>query len=80
MPERRYPHADHEQVYETGNHVREEKQMDVFLTEEELEREKGLFEPQKDVYKPLKGRDYEINDFVPVGGDDPDRPKPPPSC
>jgi hypothetical protein len=54
--------------------------MDVFLTEEELKREEALFGPQRDVYKPLKGREYEIKDFVPAGGDDPDRPKPPPSC
>jgi hypothetical protein len=55
--------------------------MDIFLTDEELQREKDLFSPQEETYPSLKGsRDYEIKDFVPVGGDDTDRPKPPPSC
>jgi hypothetical protein len=54
--------------------------MDIFLTEEELQREKDLFEAHKETYKPLEGRKYEIKDFVPIGGDDSDRPKPPPSC
>ncbi len=54
--------------------------MDVFLTEEELAREKELFEPREEDYEPLTGREYEIRDFIPLEGDDSDRPKPPPSC
>ncbi len=54
--------------------------MDVFLTDEELQREKALFDAQQESYGPLEGRKYEIRDFVPEGGDDADRPKAPPSC
>jgi hypothetical protein len=54
--------------------------MDVFLSDEELRREQELFEAHEESYKPLKGRTYEIKDFVPAGGEDSDRPKPPPSC
>ncbi len=54
--------------------------MDVFLTEEELEREKELFEPHEEEYEPLSGRTCEIRDFIPLDADDSDRPKPPPSC
>ncbi len=54
--------------------------MDVFLTDEELQREKALFEAVQESYSPLAGRKYEIKDFVSEGGDDGDRPKPPPSC
>jgi hypothetical protein len=55
--------------------------MDIYLTEEELEREEALFRPHKEVYKPLDGkRKYQIKDFVPVYSGDSDKLKPPPSC
>ncbi len=55
--------------------------MDIFLTDEEMEREKALFEPHKESYPPLAGkRSYEIKDFEPIDAGDSDRQKPPPSC
>lgn len=55
--------------------------MDIFLSDEEMEREKALFEPHKESYSSLAGkRNYEIKQFEPVDTGDGDRPKPPPSC
>ncbi len=54
--------------------------MDIFLTEEELQHEKALFEAHKEGYPILGGRKYELKDFVRDVAEDTDRPKPPPSC
>ena len=54
--------------------------MDIFLTEEELAREKDLFEAHEESYTPLAGRKCGLRDFVQDVGQDSDRPKPPPSC
>jgi hypothetical protein len=55
--------------------------MHIFLTEEELAREKALFEPHSETYIALAGhRTYEIKDFVPIDTGDNDGIKPPPSC
>ncbi len=54
--------------------------MDIFLTEEELQREKELFEAHKESYAILEGRKYELKDLVQDVAVDTDRPKPPPSC
>ncbi len=55
--------------------------MEVYLTDEELIREKNIFEAHTMSYKPLKKRSYKIKDYVNPNvkpGDD--RRKPPPSC
>jgi len=55
--------------------------VDIFLTDEELERERALFSPHRESYASLPGqRSYEIKDFKPLDTGDGDRPKPPPSC
>jgi len=54
--------------------------MDIFLTDEELQRETDLFGPWRERYESLQPRTCEIEDFVPDTGEDGDRPKPPPSC
>lgn len=55
--------------------------MDVFLTDEELIREKNLFEAHEISYRPLRKRTYKIKDYVnPDAKTSDDRRKPPPSC
>ncbi|MEA4926777.1 MAG: hypothetical protein VB084_15905 [Syntrophomonadaceae bacterium] len=55
--------------------------MDIYLTDEEMEREKALFAPHQESYPALEGkRIYEIKEFEPIDTGDSDRPKPPPSC
>lgn len=49
--------------------------MDVLLTEEELQREKDLFEAQQEAYKPLEGRKQKGKDVDQVGRGDRDRAK-----
>ncbi len=49
--------------------------MDVLLTEEELQREKDLFEAQQETYKPLEGRKQESKDVDQVGAGDRERAK-----
>lgn len=45
--------------------------MEIYLTKEELEREKALFEPHKEIYKRLDGeRKCQIKDFVPIDSGD----------
>lgn len=54
--------------------------MDIYLTDEELEREESLFAPNKPRYEPLPGKALEIREFMePVSHDD-DLPQPPSSC
>ena len=38
--------------------------MDVYLSDEELEREESLFEPSEPLYAPLDGRDYDIRSLM----------------
>jgi len=41
--------------------------MDIYLTDQELSRERNLFAPHEISYTPLKGRAYDIRSFkVPV--------------
>lgn len=54
--------------------------MDVFLTEQEIEREKNLFSPDKLQYKPLDGEAFDIHNFEEQMSDDTNMPQPPSSC
>jgi hypothetical protein len=55
-------------------------EMQIFLTDEELEREESLFAPTKVLYEPLEGKAYDVRDFVDEIGEDENIPKPPSSC
>ena len=54
--------------------------MQIFLTDEELEREESLFSPARESYDPLTGKAYDVRDLEEKAGDDENMPKPPSSC
>ena len=54
--------------------------MDIYLTDEELEREESLFAPNKPRYEPLPGKAFKILEFVEQVSQDEDLPQPPSSC
>ena len=54
--------------------------MEIFLTEEELEREESLFAPNNVRYEKLEGKPYDIKTFEDKAGDDENMPRPPSSC
>ncbi len=53
--------------------------MDVYLTKEELEREKNLFAPREKQYKTLEGKACDIRAFTEQITKGYDIPEPPPS-
>ena len=54
--------------------------MDVYLTEEELEREQNLLAPHEISYEPLEGRTEDIRSLKEQVSVSDDMPKPPSSC
>jgi hypothetical protein len=54
--------------------------MQIFLTDEELEREESLFAPTKELYESLEGKAYDVREFVDEIGEDENIPKQPSSC
>ena len=54
--------------------------MEIYLTDEELQREKDLFSPSDTTYEPLEGRAYDISTFVEEISEDYKLPGVPPSC
>ncbi len=54
--------------------------MEVFLTEEEQEREKNQFAPKDNQYKPLDGKPCDVREFKEEVKEGFERPEPPPSC
>ena len=54
--------------------------MEVFLTEEELKKEKNLFAPNESQYKPLEGKPCDIRAFKEEVTEGFEQPEPPPSC
>lgn len=58
----------------------EEAKVDIYLTEEELQREKNLFAPADMQYEPLKGKACDILAFTEKVAEGYELPEPPPSC
>ncbi len=54
--------------------------MDIYLTDEELEREADLFAPNETQYKELTGTACDIRAFVEQVSEDDDILPTPPSC
>ena len=54
--------------------------MDIYLTDEELEREESLFAPAKPHYEPLEGKACDIREFVEQVSEVDNLPQPPSSC
>jgi hypothetical protein len=54
--------------------------MEIFLTEEELEREENLFSPHEQKYRTLGGKACDILEFKEEAGQDSNLPQPPSSC
>jgi hypothetical protein len=54
--------------------------MQIFLTDDELDREKSLFAPAQSRYEPLKGKAYDVRELEEEADEDENMPKPPSSC
>jgi hypothetical protein len=54
--------------------------MEIYLTDEELEREKSLFSPDKPGYPTLDGKPCNIREFVEEISEVENLPRPPSSC
>jgi len=59
---------------------RRRAEMQIFLTDEEMEREESLFAPNKVLYEPLDGKAYDVREFVDDSNEDENMPRPPSSC
>ena len=49
--------------------------MQIFLTDEEMEREESLFAPNKVLYEPLDGKAYDVREFVDDSNEDENMPR-----
>jgi len=54
--------------------------MEIYLNEQELQREESLFAPKKPKYKLLEGKACNIREFVEEVGQADNLPRPPSSC
>ena len=54
--------------------------MEIYLTDDELEREESLFAPARPRYEPLNGEVCDIREFVEEVSEVENLPRPPSSC
>jgi len=54
--------------------------MDIYLTDEELQREENLFAPGENWYKPLEGEAFDVRLFAQQLTEGDNLPEPPSSC
>jgi hypothetical protein len=54
--------------------------MEIYLTDDELEREESLFAPTRPRYEPLDGEACDILEFVEEVSEVGNLPRPPSSC
>ena len=54
--------------------------MDIYLTDEELQREENLFAPNENWYKLLEGRAFDVRLIAEQVTEGKDIPEPPSSC